>query len=77
MIFALPVGGVSDPLRTLYGYAVYRVDDKRAAKALTWDDVNKPRLADELRRAETDRLRAEWLADLRRRAKVELLPTEP
>jgi parvulin-like peptidyl-prolyl isomerase len=77
MIFALPVGGVSDPLRTLYGYAVDRVDDKRAAKALTWDDVNKPRLADELRRAETDRLRAEWLADLRRRAKVELLPTEP
>jgi parvulin-like peptidyl-prolyl isomerase len=77
VIFGLPVGGVSDPLRTLYGYAVYRVDDKRAAKALTWDEVNKPRLADELRRAETDRLRAAWLADLRRRAKVELLPTEP
>jgi parvulin-like peptidyl-prolyl isomerase len=77
VIFGLPVGGVSDPLRTLYGYAVYRVDDKRAAKALRWDEVNKPRLADELRRAETDRLRTAWLADLRRRAKVELLPTEP
>ncbi|MFZ5875184.1 MAG: peptidylprolyl isomerase [Nitrospirota bacterium] len=77
VLFALPVAGVSDPLRTLYGYAVYRVDEKRAAKALSWDEVNKPRLADELRRAETDRLREAWLADLRRRAEVELLPTEP
>jgi parvulin-like peptidyl-prolyl isomerase len=76
-IFGLPVGGVSDPLRTLYGYAVYRVDDKRAAKALTWEEVNKPRLADELRRAEADRLRTAWLADLRRRTKVELLPIQP
>ncbi len=76
-IFALSLGGVSDPVRTLYGYAVYRVEEKQAAKALSWDEVNKPRLADELRRAETDRVRAEWVADLRRRADVEMLPTEP
>jgi len=76
-IFALPVGGVSDPVRTLYGYAVYRVEEKRAGKALSWEEVNKPRLAEELRRAETDRLRAEWVADLRRRANVEVLPAEP
>lgn len=76
-IFGLPVGGVSDPVRTLHGYEVYRVEEKQAAKALAWNEVNKPRLADELRRAETDRLRAEWVADLRRRADVEVLPTEP
>lgn len=76
-VFALPVGGVSNPVRTLYGYEVYRVAEKQAAKALSWAEVNKPRLADELRRAETDRRRAEWVADLRRRAKVEVLPTEP
>jgi parvulin-like peptidyl-prolyl isomerase len=76
-IFALPPGGVSEPVRTLYGYAVYRVEEKKKAKALGWDEVNKTRLADELRRAETDRVRAEWLAELRRRAKVDVLPAEP
>ncbi|MFZ5861462.1 MAG: peptidylprolyl isomerase [Nitrospirota bacterium] len=77
VIFALPVGGVSEPVRTLYGYAVYRVDEKQAAKALAWEEVNKPRLAEELRLAETTRVRAEWLADLRRRAKVEVSSTAP
>ncbi|HET8759552.1 MAG TPA: peptidylprolyl isomerase [Nitrospiria bacterium] len=76
-IFALPPGGVSDPVRTLYGYAIYRVEEKKKAKALGWDEVNKTRLADELRRAETDRVRAEWLGDLRQRARVEVLPAEP
>jgi parvulin-like peptidyl-prolyl isomerase len=76
-IFGLPLGGVSDPVRTLYGYSVYHVEEKTAARSLAWDDVNKPRLADELRRAETDRLRAAWVADLRRRADVEVLTTEP
>jgi parvulin-like peptidyl-prolyl isomerase len=77
VIFALPPGGVSDPVRTLYGYAVYRVEEKNAAKVLSWEEVNKPRLADELRLAETARLRSEWVDDLRRRAKVEVFPVEP
>jgi parvulin-like peptidyl-prolyl isomerase len=74
-IFALPAGGVSDPVRTLYGIAVYQVEEKRAPRALAWEDVNKSRLADELRQAETSRLRAAWLADLKRRATVEILAT--
>jgi parvulin-like peptidyl-prolyl isomerase len=76
-IFALAPGGVSDPVRTLYGYAIFRADEKQPSKALSWDQVNKARLADELRRAETDRVRAQWLADLRQRAKVDVLPVEP
>ena len=76
-IFALAPGGVSDPVRTLYGYAIYRVEEKKPAKALAWEEVNKTRLAEELRRAEIARVRAEWLADLRQRAKVEVIPVEP
>lgn len=72
-IFALPAGGISDPVRTLYGVAIYQVEEKRAPRALAWKDVNKSRLADELRQAETRRLRAAWLADLKRRATVEIL----
>jgi parvulin-like peptidyl-prolyl isomerase len=76
-IFALPPGAVSQPVRTLYGYAVYRVEGKKPSRALPWDEVNKPRLADELRRAEADERRAAWLADLRRRAVVEMPSPEP
>jgi len=76
-IFALKPGGISDPVRTLYGFTVYRLDAKKSQRALTYDEVNKTRLADELRRAETDRVHSAWLADLRQRAKVEIRPTEP
>lgn len=76
-VFGLAPGGVSAPVRTLYGYAIYRVEEKKAPHALAWDEVNKTRLADELRRAETDRRRAAWLADLHRRAVVEMPPLEP
>ena len=75
--FALPPGGVSEPVRTLYGYAIYRAEAKKAPQALAWNEVNKTRLADELRRAETDRRRAAWLADLHRRAVVEIPSPEP
>ena len=76
-VFALKPGGISDPVRTLYGFAVYRLDAKKPQRPLTYDEVNKTRLADELRRAETDRVRSAWLAGLRQRAKVEIRPTEP
>jgi parvulin-like peptidyl-prolyl isomerase len=76
-IFALAPGGVSQPVRTLYGYAIYRVETKQASRALAWNEVNKPRLEEELRRAETDTRRAAWLNDLRRRAVVEMSSPEP
>jgi parvulin-like peptidyl-prolyl isomerase len=77
VVFALAPGEVSDPVRTLYGSTIYFLEARRAPRALSWDDVNKQRLADELRRAETERVRAEWLADLRRRATVEIVSAEP
>lgn len=76
-IFALAPGGVSQPVRTLYGYAIYRVEAKQASRALSWEEVNKPRLAEELRRAKAEELRAAWLEDLRRRAVVEMSSPEP
>jgi parvulin-like peptidyl-prolyl isomerase len=63
---------VSDPVRTLYGYAVYQVDAKKPQRALAYDDVNTARLTEELRRAETDRVRSVWLTALRQRATVEV-----
>ncbi len=77
VIFGLSPGEVSDPVRTLYGSAIYFLETKKAPRALSWEEVNKPRLADELRSAETGRARAEWLADLKRRATVEILSTAP
>lgn len=76
-VFALEAGEVSDPVRTLYGFAVFQVEAKKPRRALGYEEVNKPRLADELRRAETDRVRSAWLTDLRQGAKVEIRPSEP
>ena len=76
-IFALKPGGISNPVRTLHGFAIYRLEAKKSQRALTYDEVNKTRLADELRRAETDRVRSAWLADLRQRATVAIRPSEP
>ncbi|MBI3606424.1 MAG: peptidylprolyl isomerase [Nitrospirae bacterium] len=77
VVFALEAGGISEPVRTLYGFAVFQVEAKKPRRALAYEEVNKTRLADELRRAETDRVRTAWLADLRQRAKVEIRPSEP
>ncbi len=77
VIFGLSHGEVSDPVRTLYGFAIYFLETKKAPRALSWEEVNKQRLADELRSAETGRIRSEWLADLRRRATVEIVSTTP
>ncbi|MEW6684494.1 MAG: peptidylprolyl isomerase [Nitrospirota bacterium] len=76
-LFALAPGEVSAPVRTLYGYAIYQVEAKKASRALTWNEVNKARLSDELQRVEAEKRRAEWLEDLRRRAVVEVLSPEP
>lgn len=76
-IFGLKPGEVSEPVRTLRGYAVYQLVAKKPQRPLRYNELNKERLADELRRAEIARLRSAWLSDLRHRAKVEIRPTEP
>jgi hypothetical protein len=54
-------------VRTLYGFAVYRLDAKKPQR-LTYDEVNKTRLADELR-ARNGSVRSARLAGLRQRAR--------
>jgi peptidyl-prolyl cis-trans isomerase SurA len=69
--FDLPVGGVSDPVRTQFGFHIIKVEDRRKAQPPPFDTV-KEQLRQKLTREQIDRLTADYLAGLRKDATVEI-----
>jgi peptidyl-prolyl cis-trans isomerase C len=70
--FELGVGKLSDPVRTLYGWIVFRVEERRPAKQLAFSELNKELLRQELSGSEVDRRLVEKLKELRQRAIIEI-----
>jgi len=68
--FRLPVGGVSEPIRTRLGYEVIKVEERRDAGVRELDEV-RPLLVEQLVHRRRATARAELLAELERRYKVE------
>ena len=71
LLFSLPVGGISDPVRTKRGFQIFRIQEKRAATDIRYPAASRY-LAEQLaRKAERDEL-AGFIGALKKAAKIEI-----
>lgn len=69
--FATPEHGVSDPVRTKFGWHVISIEEKRALSVPPFDEV-KDQLREKLLRAQMDKYTEKYLQELRRDALVDV-----
>jgi parvulin-like peptidyl-prolyl isomerase len=69
----LKKGGVSAPVRTIYGYHLLKLEDIRPSLLKKFEELNKPRLKTELEEKEYKRLFKSWKTGLLSRANIEYL----
>ena len=72
-VSAMKKGDTSDPIRTIYGYNVIKLEDVKPAILLTFTEIDKPQLEKKLVEKESTRLMDEWKNGLRNKAKIEHL----
>jgi parvulin-like peptidyl-prolyl isomerase len=73
--FSLNVGSVSEPILTDFGYHIIKVEEKRAARKLTYDDI-KNDLKELLYQKNAQKRYESWLKELRAKANVKINPIE-
>ncbi len=62
--FALPVGGVSDPVRTKFGWHVLKVEERRAVPPKPFEEV-KEQLREKMLRAQLEKYTDQYVQELR------------
>ena len=70
--FALEAGQVSSPVKTIYGYFILKVDGIKPSRPLTFSEVNKDLLREELRNQVLEKRRRQWLEELRAKAEIKV-----
>lgn len=68
--FALPEGGVSDPVRTRFGWHVIKVEERKQLAAKPFEEL-KDQLREKLLRDQLDRYTQQYIQELRAQAVVE------
>ena len=68
--FALPEGGISDPVRTRFGWHVIKVEAKKALAARPFEEL-KDQLREKLLRDQLDRYTQQYIQELRAQAVIE------
>ncbi|MBI3397738.1 MAG: peptidylprolyl isomerase [Deltaproteobacteria bacterium] len=71
VVFSLPSGKISDIVKTVYGYHIFRVEDKRKAKSQTFSEVKKE-IIEKLRREKSDMEFQAWMKELKQKARIEV-----
>ncbi len=69
--FSLPEGGVSDPVRTHFGYHVIKVEERRSAALPSFEEV-KAQLQDNVLRSQLEKYTEQYVKELRQKANVEI-----
>jgi parvulin-like peptidyl-prolyl isomerase len=73
--FALNVGQVSEPILTDFGYHLIKVEEKRAGKKATFEDV-KNDLKEFLYQKNAQKRYEAWVKDLRSKANIKINPLD-
>ncbi len=68
--FGLPVGGISEPIRTKFGWHVIKVEERRAVAAKTFEEL-KDALRDRLLRSQLEKYTDQYVQELRSQALVQ------
>lgn len=71
VVFTLPIGQISDLVKTEYGYHIFLVEERREAVRLTLNQV-KDEIREELRAEKEELAYQQWLVDMRGRSKIEV-----
>lgn len=73
--FSLETGKVSDIVETRFGYHLIKVEEKKAERNLSFDEV-KPQLMDKLKRGKIEQEMMAYLLSLREKAEIETFMPE-
>lgn len=75
LAFGLKVGETGGPVKAGDLWYVVKVDERKPETQLTFDQVSG-RLRKDLERKRSDELREQWIANLRAKAKIEIIPQQ-
>lgn len=64
-------GEVSEPISTIYGYHIIKLEERKASVQKKFEDLNKEKLEKELEAKEQKRLWNSWINEMKSAAKIE------
>ena len=73
-LFSLPIGEISEPIQTRLGFHLVKVHERRNAATLSVAEANSA-IQQKLYRQKYQDAFARWLADLKRHAYIEIMPS--
>ena len=71
VVFSLPPGKISDVIKTVYGYHIFRVEEKRGAMDLKFSEV-KDQIINKLKREKSDMEFQTWMKELKQKTRIEV-----
>jgi peptidyl-prolyl cis-trans isomerase SurA len=69
--FGLPIGGISEPVRTKFGWHVIKVEERRSAPARPYEEV-RDMLRDRLTRVQLEKYTDQYVQELRAGATIDV-----